>query len=101
MIANDFILFQGVVRGIEVAEQLEDIGFGMSLESKSFQKLCKLVFRGKVEFVVVENRDRLVKFGFEMIQQFFLYFKCKITALNDAIENRSYEQELANDIISQ
>ena len=89
-----------ISRGIRVSEQLEDIGSGMSSERKSFQKLCRLVFEGKVELVVVENKDRLVRFGFEMIQQFFLYFKCKILVLNDVIENKSYEQELTTDLIS-
>lgn len=31
---------------------------------------------------------------------FFSYFGCRIIVLNDAIENKSYEQELTEDLIS-
>ena len=59
-----------------------------------------MIFHGDVEALVVENKDRLVRFGFDMLQKFFSYFGCRIIVLNDAIENKSYEQELTADLIS-
>lgn len=35
-----------------------------------------------------------------MLEKFFSYFGCKILVLNDSIENKSYEQELTEDLIS-
>lgn len=30
-----------------------------------------MIFHGDVEALVVENKDRLVRFGFDMLQNFF------------------------------
>lgn len=89
-----------ISRGLSLDSQLEDIGSGMSANRKNFNKLCQMIFRNEVETLVIENKDRLIRFGFDMLQQFFSYFGCKIIVLNDAIENKSYEQELTDDLIS-
>lgn len=59
-----------------------------------------MIFHGDIELLVIENKDRLVRFDFDMLEKFFSYFGCKILVLNDAIENKSYEQELTDDLIS-
>lgn len=41
-----------------------------------------------------------MRFGFESFEGFFKYFGCKILVLNDAISNKSYEQELTEDLLS-
>lgn len=87
-------------RGLQLDEQLEDIGSGMSSDRKNFNKVCQMIFHGDVEALVVENKDRLVRFGFDMLEKFFSYFGCRIIVLNDAIEDKSYEQELTEDLIS-
>lgn len=89
-----------ISRGLQLDEQFEDIGSGMSADRKNFNKICQMIFHGDVEVLVIENKDRLVRFGFDMIERFFSYFGCKILVLNDAIENKSYEQELTDDLIS-
>ena len=89
-----------VSRGLVLDAQYEDIGSGMSSDRKSFEKVCQMIFHGDVELLVIENKDRLVRFGFEMLEKFFKYFGCKILVLNDVIENKSYEQELTEDLIS-
>lgn len=89
-----------VSRGIILDEQLEDIKSGMNAERPSFQKLIRMIIENKVELVVIENKDRLVRFGFEILESIFRYFGCKILVLNDIIENKTYEQELTEDLIS-
>ena len=86
-------------RGLTLDEQFEDIGSGMSADRKNFDKVCQMIFYSDVEILVVENKDRLVCFGFDMLEKFFSYFGCKILVLNDSIENKSYEQELTEDLI--
>lgn len=89
-----------VSRGLSLDEQFEDIGSGMSTDRKNFEKICQMIFHGDVELLVIENKDRLIRFGFDMLEKFFSYFGCKILVLNDTIENKSYEQELTEDLIS-
>lgn len=89
-----------ISRGLVLNEQLEDIGSGMSSDRKNFAKICQMVFQGEIEAIVVENKDRLIRFGFDMLEQFFKYFGTKIIVLNDSLENKTYEQELTEDLIS-
>lgn len=89
-----------IARGIVLDEQFEDIGSGMSSDRKNFDKLCQMIFHGDVDTVVLENKDRLVRFGFDMLEKFFKYFGTNILVLNDKLENKTYEQELTGDLIS-
>lgn len=86
--------------GIALDKQLEDVKSGMSYDRKGFQELCQLVIQGKVQIIVIENKDRLIRFGFDIFEQFFKYFGTTIKVLNDNIENKTYEQELTEDLIS-
>lgn len=89
-----------IAKGIKLDEQIEDIKSGMSFDRKGFDKLCQEIIRGNVEMVVIENKDRLMRFGYEMFEQFFKYFGTTILVLNDEISNKTYEQELTEDLIS-
>lgn len=86
--------------GYQIEEQLEDIKSGMDFNNrKNFKRLLELVVEEKVDTVFVENRDRLSRFGFELIETLFNLHGSKIVVLSNA-ENRIYEQELTDDLIS-
>lgn len=89
-----------MAKGIQLDEQIEDIKSGMSFDRKGFQYLCEEVIRGNVELVIIENKDRLVRFGYEIFEGFFRYFGTKILVLSDNVQNKTYEQELSEDLIS-
>ena len=89
-----------ISRGIKLDEQYEDIKSGMSFDRKNFQRLCEEIINGNIELLVIENKDRLMRFGYEIFEGFFKYFGTKILVLNDTISNKSYEQELTEDLIS-
>lgn len=87
-------------RGISIDEQIEDIKSGMSFERSGFDKLCNEIIQCNVSLVVIENKDRLVRFGFEMFEKFFKHFGTNILVLNNDALNKTYEQELTEDLIS-
>ena len=89
-----------IAKGIQLDEQIEDIKSGMSFDRKGFQHLCEEVIKGNVELVIIENKDRLVRFGYEIFEGFFRYFGTKILVLSDNVQNNTYEQELSEDLIS-
>lgn len=89
-----------ISRGIKLDKQLEDIKSGMSEDRPGFQELIRMVVKNEVELVVVENKDRLIRFGYSIIESIFKYFGTNILVLNDTIENKTYEQELTEDLIS-
>lgn len=89
-----------ISRGLVLDDQFEDIKSGMSSDRPGFQKIIQMIIQNEVELLVIENKDRLVRFGYEILEQLFKYFGTKILVLNDVLENKSYEQELTEDLIS-
>lgn len=89
-----------ISRGLTLSRQFSDIKSGMSADRKDFQEMLVLIVKGQVELLVIENKDRLVRFGYEILERVFKCFGCKILVLNEILENKSYEQELTEDLIS-
>lgn len=89
-----------ISRNVNLDEQIEDVKSGMDGSRKGFNDLLRKIIQGDVELVIIENKDRLVRFGFDVLETIFRYFGTKILVLNDALDNRSYEQELTDDLIS-
>lgn len=87
-------------RGLTLNKQYEEIKSGMSGDRPKLQELIREVITGNIELVVIENKDRLVRFGFDILEQIFKYYNTKILVLNDSLENKTYEQELTDDLIS-
>lgn len=97
---NQRIYDSCISRGLKLEKQFSDIKSGMSSDRKDFQELIRMIIQGKVELLVIENKDRLIRFGYEILEQIFKYFGCKILVLNDILENKTYQQELTDDLIS-
>lgn len=97
---NQRIYDSCISRGLQLDQQFSDIKSGMTSDRKEFQEVLQMIIQGDVELLVIENKDRLVRFGYEILEQIFKYFGCKILVLNDILENKSYEQELTEDLIS-
>lgn len=89
-----------ISRGIELEEQIEDIKSGMDVNRKGFQKVIERVIKGEIGLLVVENKDRLTRFNFDTLEYIFKYYGTQIIVLNDSLDNRTYEQELTEDLIS-
>ena len=87
--------------GYQIKEQIEDIKSGMSFEDrKGFVKLLKKVTNYEVKNVIIEHKDRLVRFGFELIQMLFDKYGSNIIVISDDDTNKTYEQELTDDLLS-
>lgn len=86
--------------GLSIDKQIEDIKSGMSFDRSGLNELLSLVIKGKVECIIIENKDRLVRFGFEMFENLFKFYGTKIIVVNDEITNKSLEQELTDDLLS-
>jgi len=79
---------------------IEEIGSGLNLNKRGIKKIIKLAINGKIKELVVTYRDRLTRFGFELIEELITeYSKGKIIILNekDKIEP---EEELVKDIMA-
>lgn len=76
-----------------------DVASGINFKRKGLQEILDACLRGIVGEIVVAHRDRLCRFGFELIEYIVQKSGGKITVL-DHDSNRSSEQELAEDLLS-
>jgi predicted site-specific integrase-resolvase len=79
---------------------IEDIGSGLNLNKRGIKKIINLAIEGKVNELVVAYKDRLTRFGFELIEELIeKYSKGKIIIINqkNVIEP---EEELVKDVMS-
>ncbi len=79
---------------------IEDIGSGLNLNKRGIKKIIKLGIAGKINEVVVAYKDRLTRFGFELIEEIIKdYSNGSIIVLN-AKEDIEPEEELVKDLMS-
>jgi len=79
---------------------IEDIGSGLNLNKKGIRKIIDLAIKGKVNKLVVAHKDRLVRFGYELIEDIIKeYSNGEIIILNKKEEIKKPEEELINDVL--
>ena len=47
---------------------IEDVGSGINFNRKGIRKIIDLAISGKINKIVVAYKDRLTRFGFELIE---------------------------------
>ena len=79
---------------------IEDIGSGLNLNKRGINKIINLAIEGKINELIVAYKDRLTRFGFELIEELIQkYSKGKIVILNEK-EQIEPEEELVKDVMS-
>ena len=78
-------------------EIIEDVGSGINYKKKGLQTLISKICNREISKIVVLYKDRLVRFGYEMLE-----YLCTIHDVEiEIIDNTEYskEQELTDDLI--
>lgn len=76
---------------------IKDMGSGINDKRKGFTKLCNLVIEQKINKVVIEHKDRLTRFQYNLIEFFFKSYGVDI----ELTDNKEYteHEELVNDMM--
>ncbi|BBD73566.1 IS607 family transposase [Sulfodiicoccus acidiphilus] len=77
---------------------ITDVGSGLNAKRKGFLKLLRMILNNEVSKVVIAYSDRLVRFGFEIVEEVCKARNCELVVLNN--EDETPEQELIEDLIS-
>ena len=77
-----------------------DIGSGINLERKEFQRLLNDVTDRKIKVVYITYKDRLSRLSFDLIKNLFKKFNCEIKVLNEIENKQLIEKEIFNEIIN-
>ena len=85
-------------KGIIVNQCIEDFGSGLNYNRKKWNKLLDEVMANKIKTIVISNKDRFIRFGYDWFENFCEKFNTKIIIVNN--ESLSSNEELVQDIIS-
>ncbi len=78
---------------------ISDIASGINFKRKGLSTILDASLQGTVGEIIVAHRDRLCRFGFDLIKLIIEKQGGKITVLDDE-QNKSSEQELSEDLLS-
>ena len=77
---------------------IRDLGSGMNYRKKGLQELLELILRRRFERLVITHKDRLLRFGAELV-----FRLCELQGIEIVIvhqgEQPSFEEELAQDVL--
>jgi putative resolvase len=80
-------------------ELIKDIGSGVNLNRKGLRKIIDYAIRGEIEEVIVMHKDRLCRFGYELIEDLIKkYSNGKIIIVNKK-EVKEPKEELVEDVL--
>ncbi len=79
-------------------EFISDLGSGLNYKKPGLKKLLQAIFKREVSHLVLNHKDRLLRFGSEIIFTLCQHFGVQVTILEKA-EPISFEHELATDVI--
>ena len=79
-------------------ELVTEVGSGLNFKRRKFLSILERVLKNDISILVVAYSDRLVRFGFPLIEWLCQKADCKLVVLNE--RQLSPEQELVEDILS-
>jgi putative resolvase len=79
-------------------EIIEDLGSGLNYNKKGLKRLISLICESKVERLVITHKDRLLRFGSELIFSLCEHFGTEVVIINRT-EDSSFEEDLATDVL--
>jgi len=79
-------------------ELLSDLGSGMNYHKKGLRRLLNAIIDGKVGRVVITHKDRLLRFGAELVFAICEAKNVEVVILNQG-EDNTFEEDLAKDVL--
>lgn len=79
-------------------ETIGDLGSGMNYRKKGLRQLLDLIVSGQLERLVITHKDRLLRFGAELVFALCEARNCEVVIINQG-DQPSFEEELAKDVL--
>jgi len=87
-----------LAQGVSVTETIQEIGGGLNFKRPKFLQVIKWAIQGEVNLLYVAHKDRLCRFGFELVEQLVQWGGGSIIVAN--AETLSPPEELTQDLLS-
>ncbi len=79
-------------------EIIEEIGSGMNYRKRGLRKLIAGVIKGEIKRIVVNFKDRLMRFGSEILSHLCALKQVEIIEVSEPA-TKTFEQQLVNDVL--
>jgi predicted site-specific integrase-resolvase len=79
-------------------EIISDLGSGLNYSKKGLKRLITLITNNQVERLVLTHKDRLLRFGSELVFSLCEIFGTEVVIINRT-EDSTFEEDLANDVL--
>ncbi len=79
-------------------EIIQDLGSGLNYKKKGLNDLIKRICSNSIQRIVLTNKDRLLRFGAELIFSLCELFDIEVVLINSS-ERPSFEEDLAQDVL--
>lgn len=76
---------------------IEDLGSGLNYKKKGLVLLLKMIFNREFEILVVNHRDRLLRFGFDLVEKMCTNHGIRMVVIDE--QKKSFEEQLTQDVI--
>ena len=76
---------------------IKDLGSGLNFNKKGFKQLLHLILNQQCQRLILNHKDRLLRFGSEIIFQLCHYFGIDVIILEE--HDESFEQELVSSVL--
>ena len=80
-------------------EVVQDLGSGMNYKKRGLRQLIKRICAGDIGHLVITHKDRLIRFGAEIVFGLCEEFNVEVTIINQSDKSISFEEELARDVL--
>lgn len=78
---------------------IQDLGSGLNYDKRGLKKLIKEICDGNVDRLVITHKDRLLRFGSEIIFSLCENYNAEVVILNKGDVQPSFEEELVRDVL--
>jgi len=77
---------------------IKDIGSGMNLNKRGIRKIINLAINGNIEELVIAHKDRLTRFGYELIEDLIINYSHGVIIIENKLKTLNPHEELVTDV---
>lgn len=78
---------------------IKDIGSGLNMKRNGLKEIIELAIDGKINEIVIAYKDRLARFGYELIEWIINEYSQGVITIINKKEEETPEEEITKDII--
>lgn len=80
-------------------ETIQEVGSGLNYHKRGLRLLIKRICSLEIERIVLVHKDRLLRFGSELIFALCEQFGVEVVIINATVQELSFEEELVQDVL--